>query len=126
MKKILLVDDHPDIRRMMRFTLGKSFEIHEAEDGQSALDVARQIKPDVVVLDIMMPGGLDGLQVLDAIRSDSELQSTLVILASARGQASDIEIGIQKKADAYFVKPFSPLQLIACIQETLSKGIHHV
>ncbi len=122
MSKILLVDDHADIRRLMRVTLGKTFDICEAEDGVTALQLAREERPDLIVLDVMMPGELDGLQVLDAIRADPQLQRTRVIMVTARGQVRDTEVGMQRGADAYFVKPFSPLQLTACIQETLAKG----
>lgn len=120
MNKILLVDDHSDIRRLIRITLGKSFEVIEAEDGVTGLELARQEKPDLVVLDIMMPGKIDGLKVLDAIKADPELAATRVIMVTARGQAHDYEAGMARGADAYFIKPFSPLQLVACIKETLA------
>jgi DNA-binding response OmpR family regulator len=125
MSKLLLVDDHADIRRLMRVTLGKTFEIVEAEDGVSGLQKARDERPDLIVLDVMMPGELDGLQVLDRIRADPQLKKTRVIMVTARGQVRDTEIGMLRGADAYFVKPFSPLQLIACVQETLAKGERH-
>jgi DNA-binding response OmpR family regulator len=121
MKKVLLVDDHSDIRRLIRITLGKTFEVLEAEDGKTGLEIARRQKPDLVVLDVMMPGELDGLQVLDAIKSDPQLKQTRVIMVTARGQARDYEDGVQRGADAYFIKPFSPLQLVAAIKETLAK-----
>ena len=120
MKKILLVDDHADIRRLIRITLGKSFDILEAEDGDGALEIVRQQRPDLVVLDIMMPGNLDGLQVLDSIRADPQLAGTRVIMVSARGQARDYDEGMQRGATAYFVKPFSPLQLANAIKEALA------
>ncbi len=121
MTKILLVDDHSDIRRLIRITLGKAFEVLEAEDGKTGLEIARRQKPDLVVLDVMMPGELDGLQVLDAIKSDPQLKNTRVIMVTARGQVQDYEDGVQRGADAYFIKPFSPLQLVAAIKETLAK-----
>jgi DNA-binding response OmpR family regulator len=120
MKTILLADDHPDIRRLIRITLGKGFNILEAEDGVSALEMVRRQKPDIVVLDVMMPGELDGLQVLDAIRADAELCRTRVILVTARGQAANQEEGLRRGADGYFVKPFSPLQLVAAINAALA------
>jgi DNA-binding response OmpR family regulator len=120
MNKILLVDDHSDIRRLIRITLGKDFEVLEAEDGKTGLEIARRQKPDLVVLDIMMPGELDGLKVLDAIKSDPELMNMRVIMVTARGQARDYEDGIQRGADAYFIKPFSPLQLVTAIRQTLT------
>jgi DNA-binding response OmpR family regulator len=121
MPKVLLVDDHADIRRLVRITLGKTFEVLEAEDGTTALEIVRLQKPDLVVLDIMMPGALDGLQVLDAIKTDASLSATRVIMVTARGQAKDYEYGMQLGADAYFIKPFSPLQLVASIKEILAR-----
>jgi DNA-binding response OmpR family regulator len=121
MTKVLLVDDHPDIRRLVRITLGKSFEVLEAEDGTTALEIVRRQKPDLVVLDVMMPGEMDGLQVLDAIKADAGLANIRVIMVTARGQAQDYVYGMQRGADAYFIKPFSPLQLVASIKEILAR-----
>lgn len=119
MPRVLLVDDHSDIRRLIRITLGKSFEVLEAEDGATGYEITRKMKPEVVVLDVMMPGAMDGLQVLDAIRADSHLQGTRVIMVTARGQSKDYDDGMNRGADAYFIKPFSPLQLVSCIKEML-------
>ena len=121
MAKVLLVDDHSDIRRLVRITLGKAFEVLEADNGTTALEILRRQKPELVVLDIMMPGALDGLQVLDAIKADVNLAATRVIMVTARGQAQDYEYGMQRGADAYFIKPFSPLQLVASIKEILAR-----
>lgn len=124
MKKILLVDDHSDIRRLIRIALGENFEVMEASDGFDGLEIARRMKPDIIVLDVMMPGDLNGLQVLDAIKSDPHLKRTPVIMVTAKGQVHDYENGIQRGADAYFIKPFSPLQLVATIKEFLAKRGH--
>jgi len=121
MHKILIVDDQADIRRMMNIALGEDFDLLEAEDGLTALEMVRQHRPDVVLLDVMMPGGLDGLQVLEVIRNDPKLKHTRVILVSAKGQVSDYELGMQMGANAYFVKPFSPLQLLFAINEQLAQ-----
>lgn len=120
MHKVLLVDDHSDIRRLIRITLGKDFEVLEAEDGLTGLQIARSQQPDLVVLDVMMPGEMNGLQVLDAIKADPALVKTRVIMVTARGQARDYEDGMKRGADAYFIKPFSPLQLIAAIKNALA------
>lgn len=121
MKRILLVDDHSDIRRLIRITIGKDFDVLEAEDGLSGLEIARHQKPDLVVLDVMMPGDLDGLDVLDAIKADPELVQTRVIMVTARGQTRDFDEGMKRGADAYFIKPFSPLQLVAAIKTALDQ-----
>ena len=120
MKKILIVDDNADVRRLIRIALGKTFLIFEADDGVSGLQMARDLYPDLIVLDIMMPGKLDGLQVLDAIRADAGLKVIKVVLVTAKGQVGDAEIGLQHGADAYFVKPFSPRQIIAWVDDCLS------
>jgi DNA-binding response OmpR family regulator len=101
--------------------LGKGFDVFEAEDGMAGLEIARRQKPDLVVLDVMMPGELDGLKVLDAIKADPALLHTRVIMVTARGQSRDYEDGMQRGADAYFIKPFSPLQLVAAIRQALAK-----
>jgi DNA-binding response OmpR family regulator len=73
----------------------------------------------------MMPGELDGLKVLDEIRKDPQLKHTRVIMVTARGQVRDYDDGMERGADAYFVKPFSPLQLVAAIKEMLAKALKH-
>ncbi|MDD2699816.1 MAG: response regulator [Sideroxydans sp.] len=121
MKKILLVDDHADIRRLIKITIGNGFEVLEAEDGTTGFNIVRQHKPDLVVLDVMMPGEMDGLKVLDMIKSDPELEQIKVIMVTARGQVADYDDGMKRGADAYFIKPFSPLQLVSFIQEKLAE-----
>ena len=121
MYKVLIVDDQIDIRRMMHIALGDNFELLEAADGVTALDLLRQHKPDVVLLDVMMPGEIDGLQVLQAIRADPQTRHMRVIMVSAKGQVSDYELGMQMGANAYFVKPFSPIQLLAAITEQIAQ-----
>jgi CheY-like chemotaxis protein len=118
MRKILLVDDHADIRRLIRMTLEfEDYEIHEAADGESALRIARQVRPDFVLTDVMMPGPVDGLEVCRRIKADPDLRDTHVMVVSARGQARDREAGMQAGADTYLVKPFSPLQLIDSLSQ---------
>ena len=117
MTTILLVDDHSDIRRLIRISLGKAFEVLEAEDGKTGLEITRRQKPDLVVLDVMMPGEMDGLQVLDAIKGDPHLRGTLVAMVTARGQVADGDDARKRGADAYFIKPFSPLQVVAWVRE---------
>lgn len=118
-KKILIVDDNQDMRRLIRMAMFDSFEIIEAEDGETALKLVRQHHPQLVILDIMMPGALDGLQVLEVLKSEAALRDIQVAMLTARGQASDYQIGMKKGADAYFVKPFSPLLLMQWISSRL-------
>ncbi len=111
-KKILVVDDQKDIRKLIKLALGPAYILLEAADGTTALELARQEIPDLVVLDIMMPGEMDGLGVLDSIRLDPLLKHIKVVLVSARGQARDYALGMRHGADAYFIKPFSPIELV--------------
>lgn len=117
MKNILIVDDHADIRRLIRMTLEfEDYDIREAADGETALRMAREQLPDLVLLDVMMPGAVNGLEVCRRLRAEvPAAQAPRVIMLSARGQASDREAGLQAGANVYLVKPFSPLQLIDCI-----------
>ncbi len=117
MIKVLIVDDHADIRRLLAITLAKEFELLEAEDGASALDIVRRHRPKVVLLDVMMPGELDGLQVLEKIKDDPLNRGVVVAMVTARGQASDGDEARKRGADAYFIKPFSPMELVAWVRE---------
>ena len=119
MPTILIVDDHSDIRRLLSVTLGKEFEILEAEDGVSALAAIRDKKPQVVLLDVMMPGEVDGLQVLAAIKGDPKTRDILVGMVTARGQVADGDDARKRGADAYFIKPFSPLKVVTWVRSNL-------
>lgn len=120
MHYILIVDDHADIRRLLSITLGKQYEVLEAENGVTALQTLRKHKPMAVLLDVMLPGELDGLQVLDAIRADPETRHILVAMLTARGQQGDRDEAHLRGADAYFIKPFSPLQVVTWLRERLA------
>ena len=118
MKKILIVEDHADIRRLIRMTLEfEECEIHEAPDALVGWDMARALCPDLVLLDVMMPGQLNGLDLCRAIKSDVVLRKVPVIVLSARGSSADREAGLAAGADAYLVKPFSPMQLLKLLGE---------
>lgn len=120
MKRVLIVEDQPDIRKLIRMTLEfEDFEIHEASDGAFGLSLARATLPDIVLLDVMMPGELDGLQVCQRLKQDEITRYIKVVLLTARGQARDREAGQHAGADEYLVKPFSPLQLIETIERLL-------
>ncbi|MDR7334373.1 response regulator [Roseateles asaccharophilus] len=118
MKRILIVDDHADIRRLIRMTLEfEGYDLIEAPDGPTALRLAAELLPELVLLDVMMPGEIDGLEVCRRLRSDESFALPRVILLSARGQATDRDAGLVAGADLYLVKPFSPLQLIDCVAQ---------
>ena len=120
MTRVLIVEDQADIRKLIRMTLEfEPYQIFEAPDGVTGLRMASEIQPEVMLLDVMMPGELDGLQVCRAVRADPRLWGMRVLLLSARGQARDRQAGEQAGADEYLIKPFSPLQLIETIERLL-------
>lgn len=120
--KALIVDDQSDIRKLIMLTMeSEDFELHEAENGMDGLHMARNMRPDVVLLDVMMPGGLDGYQVCEEIKMDPDLNGTMVILLTARGQRSDIERGQAVGCDAYIVKPFSPIELLETVDRLVTR-----
>jgi two-component system phosphate regulon response regulator PhoB len=114
MKKILIVEDHADIRRLIRMTLEfEDYAIFEAADGERGLFMAQEVKPDLVLLDVMMPGAIDGLEVCRRLKAQPN--APRILLLTARGRSEDLEAGVQAGSDVYLVKPFSPLQLIDTI-----------
>ena len=117
---VLIVDEHSDIRRLLSITLGKEFEVLEAEDAASALEAVRLHHPKVILLDVMMPGKMNGLQVLEAIKTNPQTQDILIAMISARGQVADHDDARKRGADAYFVKPFSPLQVAAWVRSKVA------
>lgn len=120
MKKVLIVDDQPHIRKMIRLALRDHFELEEAEDADAAYAQIMAGRPDGVVLDVMMPGSMDGFQLCQRIKRDPVLAGIYVVLVTARGQVSDQELGRALGADAYFVKPFSPMALARHLTVALS------
>jgi two-component system phosphate regulon response regulator PhoB len=115
-KKVLIVEDHMDIRKLLHMTMEfEDFDIHEAANGDIGLEMARALSPDVVLLDVMMPGTLSGLEVCRCIKSNPALKHTKVIMLTARGQAQDRRDGLKAGADAYLVKPFSTLQVLETV-----------
>lgn len=108
---VLVADDDPDIRDLVVFKLGQSgYRTTAVGDGSSALETIRSEHPDMVVLDVMMPG-LSGLDVLREVRADASLADVAVILLTARSRDDDVDQGFGAGADDYVVKPFSPREL---------------
>lgn len=120
MKRVLIVEDQADIRKLIRMTLEfEPYEIHEAANGINGLQLAGEVLPDLILLDVMMPGEIDGLQVCARVRANPALQATRVVVLTARGQIQDRDAGQQAGADEYLIKPFSPLQLIETIERLM-------
>jgi CheY-like chemotaxis protein len=122
-RNALIVDDQADIRKLILMTMeSEDFDLHETDNGVDALTLAQNLRPAVVLLDVMMPGGLDGYQVCEKIKGDEILKSgTKVILLTARGQRADIERGQDAGCDAYLVKPFSPIELLDTVDRLVCK-----
>ncbi len=117
MRKILIVEDHADIRKLLRMTLEfEDYAIAEAADGDAGLALALQSEPDVVLLDLMMPGLLNGLDVCRRIKAEPRLCHTKVVMLTARGQSGDREAGLKAGADDYLVKPFSTLHVLETLR----------
>jgi DNA-binding response OmpR family regulator len=120
--KILIVDDQPEIRNLLAITLNADdYEVHHANNWLSALGMTRAINPDLVLLDVMMPGEFDGLEVCKRIKADKELSSTIILIISARAQMSDRNKALEAGADDFLTKPFSPLALIEKVSLLLAK-----
>ena len=114
--RVLITDDHADIRKLVRMTLDTAdVEVYEADNAASALELIYRIRPKVVLMDIMMPGEMDGLDACRQIKADADLARTIVIMLTARGQQADLDAGKTAGADAYLVKPFSPLELLGMV-----------
>lgn len=121
MPKILIADDDPDILELIKFTLeSHDHQVVLANDGQEALQKTVAEKPDLVVLDVMMPH-LNGYEVCEKIRQDETLSKTPVIILTAKGQTKDKITGIKLGADDYMAKPFEPLELAARIDAILRR-----
>ncbi|PKV51744.1 response regulator receiver domain-containing protein [Aquimarina sp. MAR_2010_214] len=119
MKKILIVDDEPNIVMSLEYTFKKkNFEVYIARDGGEALQIAEDQIPDIVLLDIMMPN-VDGYETLRQIKKNEKLKKTKIVFLSAKNKADDIEKGLQLGADKYLTKPFSVKKLVAEINELI-------
>jgi len=120
MKKILIVDDQLEVRELVEVTLRvEDYRILQAENGEKAIEIARAEKPDLIIMDIMMPGGMDGLEAARILKNDPETKGCKIIMLTAKGQEADKEAGLEAGTDDYFVKPFSPLELIKKVEEAL-------
>lgn len=118
--KILVVEDQPEIRHLIRVTLAcGDYEVYEAEDGPTGLNQVRALMPDLVLLDVMMPGGLSGFEVCEQIKADAALADVKVMMLTALGAVGDIDYARDSGADAYWVKPFSPAELLDQIEALL-------
>lgn len=120
MKKILIVDDQPDIRELLAETLGaNAYELFEAGTGQEAINIAKKEKPHLIIMDIMMPGDINGYEATNLLKEDPQTNGCHVMILTARGQTVDREKGLKMGADDFIVKPFSPTELIFKVEEVI-------
>ncbi len=117
-KKILIVDDEPNLRRLSRTILSKNFIVFEAEDGKQAIDIANTQKPDIILMDMMMPK-MDGLTACHAIKKDPATKSIPVIMVTAIGFELNVKLSQQMGASGYVTKPFTSQDLLDKIAQFL-------
>lgn len=122
MARIVIADDDVDIRKLVAFRLRRAG--HDAvvcADGGEAIEACTLERPDLILLDVMMPG-MSGLDVARIIRRDESLSGVPIIILTARAQESDIEHGFEAGADDYIVKPFSPRELVLRVDAVMARG----
>jgi diguanylate cyclase (GGDEF)-like protein len=119
---ILVVDDDPDIARFVEVNLRSAgFDVAVATDGEEALRRADEIRPDLVLLDVMMPR-VDGFEVAQRLRRNTRTANTCIIMLTAKAQSSDKVLGLTAGADDYIIKPFDPIELLARVKTTLRRA----
>jgi two-component system, OmpR family, alkaline phosphatase synthesis response regulator PhoP len=120
MHRILIVDDEPNIVLALELLMKKAgFEVHTVDDGEKAFHAIRELRPDLVLLDIMIPK-MDGYEVCQRIRADASLKSVRIIMLTAKGRGVEKEKGIALGADFYITKPFSTREVVSKVKELLS------
>ena len=120
-QKIYIVEDEPDIRETLEYNFSnEGFEVFTAPDGEEALSNIKKVLPDVLILDLMLPG-LSGLDVCKSIRADDDIRDMSIIMLTAKGEEIDRVIGFELGADDYVTKPFSVRELILRVKVLLKK-----
>lgn len=121
-KKILIADDHYEIRELLKDTLESEHnEIHFAENGRKAVELAKAKQPDIIIMDIMMPGRINGLEAAQLIKAEERSKNSKIIILSAKGKDRDKINALKAGASAYVEKPFSPADLLEKIESLLKK-----
>lgn len=122
MPKILVVEDEKNILELVRFNLEREgFQVITTPDGACGLDMAREEKPDLIILDVMLPG-MNGLEVCRELQQDTATRYIPVIILSARAEELDRVLGLEMGADDYIIKPFSPRELVARVKARLRRS----
>ena len=119
---VVVVEDEPDILEIIRYHLERErFRVLAAADGVQAIDVVRRQRPDLVLLDLLLPG-LDGLDVCRQLKESAETRTVPIVMVTAKGEESDIVLGLGLGADDYITKPFSPRELVARVKAVLRRS----
>ena len=122
-KKIVIIEDEPDILEVLSYNLKREgFEVFTAINGTLGLSLIEKEMPDLVLLDLMLPG-MDGIEICSTIKKNPATQKILIIMVTAKGEESDIVLGLGVGADDYISKPFSPKELVARAKAVLRRGI---
>ena len=125
-KEILIVDDEPNVVVPIQFLMEQQgYRVMIAERGEDALDLIYQYKPDLVILDIMLPG-IDGYEVCEIVRLNPNYRDVKIIFLTAKGREVEIAKGLTLGADAYITKPYSNAELVAKVKELLEKTSEEV
>lgn len=121
-ERILVVEDETDLREVLAYNLRREgFHVAVAADGDTGLRAAREKKPDLILLDLMLPD-MDGLEICRRVRQDPNLRGTSIIMVTAKGEEADVVLGLGVGADDYIAKPFSVKEVIARVKAVLRRG----
>ncbi len=119
--RLVVVEDDPDLLEVLRESFAREgYEVLVAEDGLRGLELIREVRPDLVCLDVMMPG-MDGIEVCRELRADGDFQSLPILMLTAKGEESDVVLGLGIGADDYVVKPARPKELVARVRALLRR-----
>ncbi len=119
---ILVVEDEPDIRKLVHYNLAQErYKVLEAEDGEQALKIVQREKPNLLILDLMLPG-LSGMEVCKLLRDRPETEKLPILMLTARAGEADRVLGLEMGADDYLAKPFSPRELVARVRALLRRA----
>jgi two-component system, OmpR family, alkaline phosphatase synthesis response regulator PhoP len=124
--RIIAIEDEPDILEVIQYNLRKEgYEVTGVENGEEGLNLVRKDLPDLVLLDLMLPG-MDGLEVCRRLKYEAATRAIPVIMVTAKGEESDVVLGLEVGADDYLTKPFGPRELVARVRAILRRSTHRV
>lgn len=124
--RIVAIEDEPDILEVIQYNLRREgYEVLGVENGEEGLNLVRKELPDLVLLDLMLPG-MDGLEVCRRLKYEAATRGIPVIMVTAKGEESDVVLGLEVGADDYLTKPFGPRELVARVRAILRRSTHRV